>query len=513
MLKKGFKQLSFHSSLYDRIPENHLLKIINRNVNFEFINELLQDSYCADFGRPAKEPEMMSRILILQYLYSLSDVRVIEDTDVNLAYKWFIGLNPEDELPHPSLLAKFRTQRLHETNLDDIIKEIVRQCVLAGIITDTSVSIDATHSSANTIKKVPERIMKQLAKGILKTLLDENGSLPDDINGSIPDYKCIADHNEAKDVMKSYLEDLIETVESKDDLSKTPETEQKVEKAKEILASPLFLQQKGIRSLVDEDARVGHKSKTESFFGYKAEFTMLSEQRIITAVTTENGAYVDGTEFDKLYESTKDCGIDIKQFLADKAYFRKPIFNTLKEENVEILIPVSASAYKVNEEMFSYNKDSDQWFCIYGNETFRKKGEKTSKGRDAIAYFFTKDICSRCPHKKDCSVGKTSGKKLVIGTNAAEFYQHSQWAKTDEFKEKYKKRASQEWKNGELKRFHGLNRARGYGLRSYGIQARLTIIAVNLKRIANILSSLSDYIFTKQALFLLKRELYLKLAI
>lgn len=63
---------------------------------------------------------------------------------------------------------------------------------------------------------------------------------------------------------------------------------------------------------------------------------------------------------------------------------------------------------------------------------------------------------------------------------------------TPEFLGKYKKRASHEWKNGEMKRFHGMDRARGYGLKSMKIQAKLTVLAVNLKRIANLLSSFHD---------------------
>ena len=59
MLRETTKQMSFFSVLYDRIPENHLLKGINKAVDFSFINELLEDSYCKNFGRPAKEPEMI----------------------------------------------------------------------------------------------------------------------------------------------------------------------------------------------------------------------------------------------------------------------------------------------------------------------------------------------------------------------------------------------------------------------------------------------------------------------
>jgi hypothetical protein len=78
---------------------------------------------------------------------------------------------------------------------------------------------------------------------------------------------------------------------------------------------------------------------------------------------------------------------------------------------------------------------------------------------------------------------------LDVGINTPKFYGYSQEQKTDEFKEKYKKRACQQWENGEMKNFHGLDRARGYGLKSMAIQAKLTALAVNLKRIAKILSS------------------------
>ena len=66
-----------------------------------------------------------------------------------------IGINSEDKLHDPSLLSKFRTTRLSETTLDDILAEIVRQCVENGIVSvDNGIAIDTTHISANTIKKV-----------------------------------------------------------------------------------------------------------------------------------------------------------------------------------------------------------------------------------------------------------------------------------------------------------------------------------------------------------------------
>ncbi|MBR1738355.1 MAG: transposase [Firmicutes bacterium] len=79
--------------------------------------------------------------------------------------------------------------------------------------------------------------------------------------------------------------------------------------------------------------------------------------------------------------------------------------------------------------------------------------------------------------------------------------------KTEEFRQKYRERSGIERKNAEMKRFHGLARARGYGLRSVSLQAKFTAIAVNLKRIAKIVSSSNDYIFSIFRIIIMKVEL------
>lgn len=492
MLKFEANQLNFYSQLYNKIPENHILKQINSAISLSFVNELLKDSYCSHFGRPAKEPEMMMRILILQYLYNLSDERVIEELQVNLAYEWFIGINPDSELPHPSLLSKFRTTRLQDVSLDEVITEIVRQCIEKGIIKDTTgISVDATHIEANTIKKVPERIMKHLARKIFKAINEENYE--------IPDYEKIEDPKEAKKVMKEYLEEVIESVENKD----IPE----VKEAKDILNSDLFIEQKGIRSLIDKDARVGHKSQTQNFFGYKMEYCQTTGNELITAVQVKNGAYMDGSEFENIYNKTKESGLKIEECLGDKAYFRIGIIEKLEKENVKPYIPVSACSYRVDEELYSYNKDSDQWFCIYGNETIRKK-DTSNKNRKSLTYYFEKNKCKECPYRDKCIGNKKSiAKKLKIGMNAPKYYEYSQFNKTEEYLNEYKKRARIEGKNAEMKRFHGLARARGYGLKCVAIQAKLTAIAVNLKKIAKVFSLNNTYIFK---IFMMVREKIVK---
>jgi transposase len=490
MLRQEPKQPSFYATLYDKIPDGHLLKRIDKAVDFSFINHLLKDSYCKHFGRPAKEPEMMAKLLVMQYLYNLSDVRVMEEARLNLAYMWFLGLNPEDNLPDPSLLTKFRTQRLEHVMVDDIIKEVIRQCVDKGMIKGTGISVDCTHIAANTTKKVPERVMKHLAKGIIRNLQEELGEISANINTNIPDYKGIKDHRQAKSVMQEYTMALIEASEKEIHGKPAPKTQRMIELGRQVLGDPRFIAQKGIRSLVDTDARVGYKSKEDSFFGYKAEYAMLAEERLITAVEVHDGAYVDGDGYNELYDRTKECGIELKEAYGDKAYFRKPILDKLQEETVEAIIPVSETVYRLDESRFSYNKDSDQWFCSLGNKSIEKQYKQSKSGKRHISIKFDTTLCRDCPQRESC-IGKSGKRKILhIGLNTAEFYEYSQKQKTPEFLEKYKLRAAHEWKNGELKRFHGLYRARGYGLEAMSMQAKLTALAVNLKRIAGLYTPL-----------------------
>jgi len=178
----------------------------------------------------------------------------------------------------------------------------------------------------------------------------------------------------------------------------------------------------------------------------------------------------------------------------DKAYFRADILKLIKKKEALAYIPVSASAYKIDEELFSYNKDSDQWFCIMGNETVKLKAKTfKQKGKDIklLEYSFERERCRNCPRRAEC-IGKSKriARVLRISVNTPEFYEYSQRAKTPEFLEEYRKRAKIEPKNAELKRFHGLDRAKGYGLQSVRIQAKLTVLAVNLKRIAKMVSAL-----------------------
>ena len=53
------------------VPENHLLRKIDKVIDFSFINEICKPYYCADNGRPAIEPETLFKMLFIGYLYGI----------------------------------------------------------------------------------------------------------------------------------------------------------------------------------------------------------------------------------------------------------------------------------------------------------------------------------------------------------------------------------------------------------------------------------------------------------
>lgn len=155
MLKPRSSQLSFYGNhIYDRvIPEGHFLKQLEKTVDFSFVNDLCRDAYSPDVGRPAYEPQMMFKVLFLQFLYDISDRRIEEEVNFNLVLKWFVGLTIDESPPDATSLTRFR-DRLGEKQFANIFNQIVSISREKGLISDRLSIVDSTHVKAkvNTFK-------------------------------------------------------------------------------------------------------------------------------------------------------------------------------------------------------------------------------------------------------------------------------------------------------------------------------------------------------------------------
>ena len=131
MLENKYKHITIseHILLYDKkIPKDNFLRKLKENMDFSFVNKLVE--YSEKYGRPEKETEMMYKLLFLEIKDSLSDREVIERAKTDMAYKYFLDLNPEDSVLSYSLLSVFRNTKIKdEIILEKMLQETVKQAI------------------------------------------------------------------------------------------------------------------------------------------------------------------------------------------------------------------------------------------------------------------------------------------------------------------------------------------------------------------------------------------------
>ena len=126
MLGKNTGQIDvFDHMIFERlIPKDHILIKIDKIVDFSFVYEKIKDKYSA-VGRGSKDPIMMLKILLLEFLYRLSDVEVVNRIKTDVAFRWFLGLSIDDSVPDDTTISHFRVKRLGELDYEEFSNEIV----------------------------------------------------------------------------------------------------------------------------------------------------------------------------------------------------------------------------------------------------------------------------------------------------------------------------------------------------------------------------------------------------
>ena len=134
----------------DMVPQDHLLRLIDRAIDWSFIYDLVEGTYCHDNGRPSMDPVMLIKIPFIQYLYGIRSMRqTIREIEVNVAYRWSLGLDMMDPVPHFSTFGKNYTRRFKDTDLfGQIFSHILGQCMGAGLVDTSQIFVDATHVKA-----------------------------------------------------------------------------------------------------------------------------------------------------------------------------------------------------------------------------------------------------------------------------------------------------------------------------------------------------------------------------
>lgn len=102
----------------DMVPKDHLLRKIDKAIDWNSIYDLVAEKYSPDQGRPSMDPVMLIKVPFIQYLYGIRSMRqTIREIEVNVAYRWFLGLDMLDTVPHFTTFGKNYTRRFKDTDL------------------------------------------------------------------------------------------------------------------------------------------------------------------------------------------------------------------------------------------------------------------------------------------------------------------------------------------------------------------------------------------------------------
>jgi len=477
--------ISEFSRLYDiLVTEDNELRKINNLIDFEFVYDELKDKYSATMGRGAINPIMMFKYLLLKAMYPVSDVGLVKRAFTDMAYKYFLGLNPEDSVIESSTLTKFRRERLKDTNiLDLLIGKTVAIAKEHGLLKSKTIIVDSTHTFARYNQKSPLQVLQELSKKLRKNIY----KIDESIKTKMPKKPS----NGLLESEMTYTKRLCAVIRKDERLMFYGHVREGVDYLDEVIDDHMY----ELQLSKDNDAKVGHKNADTHFFGYKTHIAM-SDERIITSAVVTSGERHDGKQLITLVEKSRDAGMEVDEVIGDAAYSESDnieLANT--DDNFKLYSKLSRTVSVGNKrkvEGFFYNKDAGMYVCPEGHMSIKKtvsgKKKHIEEGKTMVeTYFFDIEKCKICPLKGTCYKEGANSKSYSVSIKSNIHKNHMEFQETKEFKSKVKDRYKIEAKNAELKNTHAFGQADSHGILGMNLQAATTIFVVNIKRIMKLM--------------------------
>ena len=151
------KRLFYSFDLEEHVPQNHLLRGIDRFLDLSDLRQHLAEFY-SHTGRPSIAPELMIRMLIIGYSFGIrSERRLCEEVHLNLAYRWFCRLGLEDTVPDHSSFSKNRHGRFRDSDaFRHLFETVLRRCMSEGLVGGEGFAVDASivKADANRLRSM-----------------------------------------------------------------------------------------------------------------------------------------------------------------------------------------------------------------------------------------------------------------------------------------------------------------------------------------------------------------------
>jgi IS5 family transposase len=484
--------------IYEKlVPEDHILCRINKQVDFSFVNGACKDLYSQNQGRPVENlPEIMFRSAIVQYLNDYSDRDMEEAARYNIIIKWFIGIPIEDHSYDHSALGDFR-DRLGENRWKKLFFIILKQIEDAGFAKGNQ-STDATHVIANIAIPGTIGLIRQGIKAIMEEIETVDPKLFEELGGKKTVDKKEKIHTLKLEEKKKKLVEVVEearAIRGKAEKLKSPSVDKKIEQLNQILNENIE-EKKGkvqkkkehvkdkLVNIVDKDARNGAKSDSKPFTGYKANI-MKSDDGFVTNIIGTAGNTYDGNILVPLVDEKTENSSKPPKIAGDTHYGSAENRYQMLLRGITIVAPIKEDFNPtglLSQDKFVLDKTGVT--CPAGNRTMISN---YNEKEGTTIFYFKKEICTQCSLKDQCT--KQEGRTITIGKHHELIMKAKEYNKTQAFKDDMKERAHIEPKNAEMKRFHGMERAKYWGLPKVNVQFIITAIVVNVKRLANVIGS------------------------
>ena len=454
----------------DLVPQDHMLREIEEALDWSFIYDEVKGLYKeAEWGNPGIDPVVLFKIVFIQYLYGIRSMRqTIKEIEVNIAYRWFIGYDLTEPIPHFSTFGKNYKRRFEGTDIfERIFRHILEEAVKCGFVDAKAIFIDGTHirANANKNKKVKELVAVE-AKRYQKEL-DEEIARDRKEHGKKP-LKDKADESDESDESDNEGED----DDKGEDDNGTGGGAAGNSETKEIT-----------KSTTDPECGMFHKGEHERQFAYIAG-TACDKRNFILGFAVAPGNVHDSVMFDDVYNNTVAHFPEVKSVVVDSAYrtpwIAKKIIDDKRTPSMPYKCPMTPEGYFKKYE-YVYDEYFDCYICP-NNQVLKYSTTNREGYRE---YKSDPETCKNCPCREKCT--KSKGCQKTVTRHVWESYletvedcRHTPWIK--DLYDKRKQKIERVFADAKVK--HGLRYTQMRGLAKVTMQVTLTFACMNLKKLA-----------------------------
>ena len=478
--KKREQMLMF--CMDDMVPQNHMLRLIDKAIDWTFIYDLVEEKYCPNNGRPSMDPVMLIKIPFIQYLYGIKSMRqTIREIEVNVVYRWFLGLDMMDPVPHFSTFGKNYTRRFKDTGLfEQIFAKILEDCMKFNLVDTEQIFVDSTHvkACANS-KKMRKRVAHEQALWYEEELQKEIAK-DRESHGKKPLKE--KDRNDPSSGSGG-------SMDSQEEIPEGVKTQK--------------------CSTTDPESGWFRKGEHKHVFAYAVE-TACDKHGWILGYSVHPGNEHDSRTFKPLYDKIKHY--HPAMIVADAGYRTPAIAHELLEDGVEPLFPYKRPMTKdvfFRKYEYVYDEAYDCYLCpenqILSYRTTNRDGYKE--------YHSCGELCANCPSLHKCTESKNHVK--VVMRHVWEEYMEM----AEDIRHTLGNKAIYELRKetierifGTAKEQHGFRYTQYIGKARMEMKAGLTFACMNLKKLARILGNRASK--TSEILsflrFLIEESLYVE---